>query len=145
MQQECNRCHVLKPVEEFNWRWKALGKRQRTCRDCQKEQKNDWYERNKETHKANTYAQKADKVEKARTFIWQYLSTHPCVDCGESDPVVLEFDHVRGNKRDTISRLVVNGYSLRTIKAEVKKCEVRCRNCHVRKTHREQGSWRDRY
>jgi hypothetical protein len=135
----------MKPVTEFNWRWKSLGKRQRTCRDCQKIQKNDWYEKNKETHKSNVYNRKADRKEAARQYVWEYLSTHPCVDCGENDPIILEFDHVSGIKKYTISDLVMMGYSLKTIKAEIRKCQVRCRNCHVRKTHKEQGSWRDQY
>jgi prophage maintenance system killer protein len=54
--------------------------------------------------------------------------------------MVLEFDHVRGNKRSTVMTLVKNGYSLDVIQAEVAKCVVRCANCHKRKTYR--GSWR---
>jgi hypothetical protein len=129
-------------VEEFNWRWKSLGIRQRTCRDCQKEQKNDWYQRNSEAHKANMYEQKLRKINEAREYVLDYFSSHPCVDCGERDPSVLEFDHVRGNKRMEVSRLIRNGHSLSVIQEEVSKCVVRCANCHRRKTNRDSGSWR---
>ena len=140
MKQECNRCHKVKPVEDFNWRWKNLGVRQRTCRECQKEQKNNWYEKNKETHKANMYQNKLGKIEESRAYITEYLSTHPCVDCGESDLLVLEFDHVRGNKKSTVMMLVRAGYSVDVIQREISKCVVRCANCHKRKTYK--GSWR---
>ena len=143
--KQCATCGEFKNESEYNWRNKLLGKRWGTCRDCQKRQKNDWYAKNKDTHKENVYARKLDKKEEARSFIYDYLSTHYCIDCGEADPVVLEFDHVRGNKRLTISKMVGDGYSVRLIKKEIGKCEVRCRNCHVRKTHREQGSFRDQW
>jgi len=87
--------------------------------------------------------ERRDKVvEESKQFVWNYLLAHPCVDCGESDPIVLEFDHVRGKKRKIISQLVNSGYGIDVIKKEIAKCEVRCSNCHKRKTAREQGWFR---
>ena len=60
-----------------------------------------------------------------------YLKEHPCVDCGETDPVVLEFDHLSDKLYD-VSKLQTN--SLSTLKKEIAKCAVRCANCHKRKT-----------
>jgi hypothetical protein len=31
---------------------------------------------------------------KLKMFITTYLKLHPCVDCGEDNHIVLEFDHV---------------------------------------------------
>jgi hypothetical protein len=60
------------------------------------------------------------------------------VDCGETDPVVLEFDHVRDKLKD-IGYMVTVGFSWSAIQLEIEKCEVRCANCHRRKTARVQG------
>jgi len=67
--------------------------------------------------------------------VWDYKSTHPCVDCGESDPIVLDFDHVRDQKVAAVGRLVGSGAKLQRIVDEIAKCEVRCANCHRRVTH----------
>jgi hypothetical protein len=72
-----------------------------------------------------------------RAFLVAYLVGHPCVDCGESDPVVLEFDHVRGTKVAAISSFVRNMASMNRILAEIAKCDVRCANCHRRRTAAE--------
>jgi len=48
---------------------------------------------------------------------------------------VLEFDHVRGKKRDSICGFIKRrNSSLDTLKAEIAKCEARCANCHRRRT-----------
>jgi hypothetical protein len=77
-----------------------------------------------------------------QAFLVDYLASHPCVDCGEADIVVLDFDHVRGVKLMGIADLIAGVYPLTTLKAEVAKCDVRCANCHRRKTLRDQASYR---
>ena len=59
------------------------------------------------------------------------LKAGPCVDCGGLfPPVAMDFDHVRGEKRATVTRLVRDRAGRATIDAEVAKCELVCANCH---------------
>lgn len=99
----------------------------------------EYYERTKEVRRQqkreNHKKRKAVAYEKVRAF----LISNPCVDCGETDPVVLQFDHVRGEKDRAISELIARGSSLEKIFAEIEKCDVRCANCHLRKTAIDQG------
>jgi hypothetical protein len=76
-----------------------------------------------------------------RDRVLEYLATHPCVDCGESDIVCLEFDHVRGTKRGDIAHML-GDHSWQVIAAELQKCDVRCANCHRRKTAEQRGWYR---
>lgn len=71
-----------------------------------------------------------------KDFVSTYLQTHPCVDCGETDPVVLEFDHVRGEKVCNVSH-AMNHCRLTDLFVEIEKCDVRCANCHKRKTAKQ--------
>jgi hypothetical protein len=67
-----------------------------------------------------------------RILVETYLLMHHCVDCGESDPVLLELDHVTGDKAGTVSDLITRG-STAMICRELRKCQVRCCNCHRRR------------
>lgn len=67
-------------------------------------------------------------------WLYRYLATAACVDCGEDDLVVLEFDHVTGEKQEAVTNLAWGGYGIETIKREISRCEVRCCNCHRLKT-----------
>lgn len=66
--------------------------------------------------------------------------THPCVDCGEKNPIVLEFDHKK-DKVDCVGEIARRNGSLKAVKDEIAKCEVRCANCHRIKTAQSNGSW----
>jgi hypothetical protein len=93
----------------------------------------EWYEANKETRRAsvNTRIKKLRKENQDR--IIEYLRSHPCVDCGETDIVVLEFDHVRGVKKEAVG-IMARSYTWAAVAEEISKCEVRCANDHARKT-----------
>jgi 5-methylcytosine-specific restriction endonuclease McrA len=85
------------------------------------------------------YMQKNGEKYNLRKLVSDYLSMHPCVDCGESDIDVLEFDHRNPEeKRFTIARYR-NSRSVTpsTMMNEITKCDVRCANCHRKKTVRE--------
>jgi hypothetical protein len=75
-------------------------------------------------------------------FIADYLREHPCVDCGEKDIVVLQFDHVRGKRKNDVTGM--STLSLKNILLEIAKCEVVCANCHTRRTAKRANTirWR---
>lgn len=103
------------------------------CAKCKSEYNRQHYEKNKATYVARASARKAQVVIALNARLSEYFVEHPCVDCGERDPVVLEFDHV-GEKNADISIMVCKGYSWRSILEEIAMCEVRCANCHRRVT-----------
>lgn len=136
----CRACGKEKLESDFNWRNKAKEKRSPTCRECMRQ-----YIRNHYYNNVDYYVKKALRRRKAYlrdTYqrILSYFLEHPCVDCGESDPVVLQFDHV-GNqtKLAAVSEMVNYQRPWRIIVEEIQKCEVRCANCHMRKTARQRG------
>jgi hypothetical protein len=130
--KRCARCKEYKEEEEFNWRWKMLGRRQSICRDCQRLQRREHYERHQKAEIARSYEITKRRREEADRFIYQYLSSHQCVDCGKYDFSVLTFDHVRGKKMD-IFQIASQGYSIEAIMKEIGRCEVVCSNCHMRR------------
>ena len=76
------------------------------------------------------------------------LKSRPCPDCGgHFPPVVMDFDHVKGNKRGIISRMTSAPMSGAKLLEEIAKCEVVCANCHRRRNsgrahvRRQRNQW----
>ena len=68
----------------------------------------------------------------------QLLQNRCCVDCGEKDIVVLEFDHLNpALKSFEISQAVRLGHSWSETLKEINKCEVVCANCHKKRTAKQ--------
>ena len=113
------------------------------CKKCHRQYVNKHYADNREV-----YIRRAlDRNDRIRAQLREYLSdclaTHPCVDCGECDMVVLQFDHVRGKKLYGVGEMIRRISSLASVKAEIEKCDVVCANCHIRRTARQFGWWTD--
>ena len=54
-----------------------------------------------------------------------------CADCGNSDTLVLQFDHVteRRNNGPTVAALLSGSW--KRLKKSLDKCELVCANCHT--------------
>lgn len=128
----CTACGVEKSLEEFQKRSSARDGHTNLCKLCKREYDNNHYKNNPERRSyIRKNREKAEEV--TNQYILQYLLSNPCLDCGETDPVVLEFDHIDPNSKEgDISKL--RRSSLKRVKKEIQKCEVRCANCHRRKT-----------
>lgn len=102
--------------------------RQNQCKSCKSNTDKEDYKRN--NRKDEAYARRAAQVAALRAYVMDYLAAHPCVDCGNGDWRVLEFDHVRGVKRLAVAEMIQRGYALATVVSEIAKCDIRCANCH---------------
>lgn len=143
MDKICIKCNKPKKVGDFSFKNKAKNKRSNTCRACHKIYVKQHYQENKDAYKNRAKVFTAETRITNKDKIIKYLVDHPCVDCGENDIIVLEFDHVRGEKIMPVSSMThQGGYSWPTIKKEIDKCEVRCANCHRRKTARKYQYYR---
>jgi hypothetical protein len=131
--RKCRRCGKTKPAAEFPFRSIERQTIRGTCLECQREISRNWYEANRSRQIASARRATDRRYQRLWAFVRSYLLAHPCIDCGETDPTVLEFDH-RRDKLGNVSDLVRNGRSLTVIEAEIRKCEVRCANCHRRRT-----------
>lgn len=132
----CTRCGETRDDNEH-------GKYAR-CRQCRSELSKEYYHANKERERAKRVQAKSERSEASKAALIEYLSTQRCVDCGESDLMVLEFDHL-GDKEAMVTDLVRHGYSWETIKAEIDKCDVVCCNCHRRRTYARVNSYRHQF
>jgi hypothetical protein len=143
MKKICNCCGLERDAEQdFNWKDKQRGVRQTRCKACQSLVSKQHYENNKQVYMERSHARDAIVIADNQRELATYLGCHPCVDCGNNDIRVLEFDHVRGTKSGNISMMAKESRSWATIEAEIAKCEVRCANCHRIKTSERGSFWR---
>ncbi|MDQ2905118.1 MAG: hypothetical protein M3Y81_16405 [Chloroflexota bacterium] len=141
MKKFCSSCGEERDAEkDFSWRDRDHGIRQPRCKYCQSEMSKLHYQNNRRIYNERTRIGKARAVAENRLHISSYLSTHPCVDCSQTDIRLLEFDHIDGQKSRGIANFLTWGFKWSTIEAEIAKCEVRCANCHRLKTM-ERGKW----
>ena len=134
----CKKCNL--PKEDFRKYEKSLDGLDSYCKDCRKIADKKTYNLNLIGNRKAGLALKNKVRERNRQFVRDYLIGKSCIDCGESDPIVLEFDHFE-NKKENIAILIQNS-SIERIQSEILKCHIRCANCHRRKTANELGYYK---
>jgi hypothetical protein len=70
-----------------------------------------------------------------------------CADCGyRAAAEAMDFDHVKGIKRLTLSTMAIRVVNMKAILEELEKCEVVCANCHrIRTKARRIGKWKSQF
>lgn len=108
------------------------------CRDCKRKYDNDYHAKRSEKSKTRKLElQRQRRIENSKK-LYALLSESRCENCGESDPVVLEFDHIlQDGKRKAIAEMM--SCSWKTILGEIQKCRILCSNCHRRHTAKQMG------
>lgn len=142
--KRCCTCRQAYPATEFNWKNKARGELSAQCKSCRRSSRKAWYNKHRSTHIDIVRRRKQLRKQELQELVWNHLSNNPCVDCGEKDPVVLEFDHTSGRKRFNISHAIHDGRAINSVQDEIRKCEVRCANCHRRITARRSNTSKHR-
>lgn len=142
MGKVCSYCRKEKDAEkDFSWEYKSRGIRAPRCKACQAELGKQHYQQNKAAYNGRSRIRKIRVRNENQAKLHAYLMAHPCIDCGQTDITLLEFDHIRGEKISTVSHLLSNGHNWPILEAEIAKCEIRCANCHRKKTFERAGNW----
>jgi hypothetical protein len=140
--RRCARCGEEKPLSEFAWRRREKGQRHNYCRPCHAEYRREHYLKNRRKYIGLAQERNRRRYAEGTELLLEYFADHPCLDCGEKDPLVLEFDHLRDKAFNIATKMTA--YSWETVLEEIAKCEVVCGNCHKRRTARRRRSNRAR-
>lgn len=138
----CTNCGTSKAPTDFHKKSSARDGLAPHCKTCCSSASKKYYEADKDKYKASARRNMPRLRQRNREFLWEYLASHPCVDCGCDEIVLLQFDHGDGlkeGKHCELANLASSGVSLRRLQEEIDKCEVRCGHCHTKKTYLQFG------
>ena len=89
----CIKCNYPKEDIEFVFRSKGKNTRRNVCRSCCKEYTKNHYKKNKSVYIKRARKFNDNQKEENRKKLLDFLKDKRCIDCGNNDIRVLEFDH----------------------------------------------------
>ena len=137
--KNCTKCKTDKPLTEFSPRGDNKAKLNAWCKICLNSHNKVRYSKNPERKalfKKHRAIQKANIEQK----LFDYLSSHPCVQCGESNILTLQFDHLHSKDFELSKNVMRRGWD--SISKEIEKCQILCANCHSIKSAAQSNSWK---
>ena len=114
------RCSVCNELGSFR-------EHRKVCRGCEA----------KQHYRRNNYKQRV---------LSRHKQMKGCKDCGITDWRVLDYDHRNPAQKEFTIGKRISSKGLRTLAREIRKCDVRCSNCHRIKSYEnnDRNSWRNR-
>lgn len=139
----CSKCEIEKPLDEFFWRNKTKNIKHSQCKECYAKGRSgkEHYIKYKDEYINRAVGRKIIKTSENRMKLLEYFKTHHCIVCGESNPIVLDFDHrEQSEKTLSISEMIYH-HNWEVIEKEISKCDVLCANHHRIRTSKQLGWW----
>lgn len=147
----CSRCGQSKNDSDFSWKNKSKNQKQSACKPCCRESQKRHYLKFPRKRSKTDVDKRLHRINKNTQLIIDYKKTNPCIECGENNPIFLDFDHIR-DKKYNVSNMLEMSHEL--IMEEISKCVIRCVFCHRLKTLKdinwigfelinEDGSWKE--
>lgn len=132
--KQCSKCLNFLDEEKFSKKKSSPDGLQNTCKECHAVYQAEWYEANKDRHKANTLAYKKANQPEFKAW-YDSLKSGPCTDCGHTyDPVCMDWDHLPQFEKSVEVSACRYSTSKRLVLEEIAKCELVCANCHRLRT-----------
>lgn len=132
----CKICNQNKDINLFYFKNRLKNIRQYFCKACYKEYRKTHYPKYYQINKDKISKQVKDETKRRVTRVMsdllQYLKDKSCKDCGISDRMVLEFDHLKDKKYSICA--LIRSKAWKDILPEINKCDVVCANCHRKRT-----------
>ena len=129
--KKCSKCELHKDTSQFNKDASKPDGLYSSCKACVNLARRKTYGRDSQRWK--------ERKRKNQDYVYDYLSDRCCEECGESDIIVLQFDHIEPeNKVATVSDLASGSFE--RLIDEIDKCRILCANCHTRHTA-QQFNW----
>lgn len=143
-EKACSVCNLTKPIDQFRRNNRTSDGHRSQCKQCQKN--NEKLKKRHDIPKRKLYLEKRrnQNIILCKNYIIEYLTSHPCIDCGFTNIICLDFDHIDPKTKDqSISTLIRRGTYLQRLIIEIEKCVVRCSNCHRLRTSKQFNFWKE--
>jgi len=135
----CYKCKKDVPLDQFSFSNKEKNERNSMCKICHRLYTKEHHRRNHSKYLMKTRNRNIRIRDENVKYVYEYLKKHPCIDCGETNPIKLEFDHRDGSDKVSNVSNLIRRNGLKSLQAEIAKCDVRCSNCHKIKTAEDQN------
>jgi hypothetical protein len=130
----CVRCKNERENSCFSPDKKTTDKLASWCKICFSEYRKERYSKNIELSRQNTNNRRAERIK----WLQDLKKSKPCLDCNNIyEPYCMDFDHVpeRGQKVQSVSRMVLSNSPKEKILEEIQKCDLVCVLCHNKRSY----------
>jgi hypothetical protein len=130
----CSKCKEEKSLSEYHNKRLNSGNMglQPWCKECyRKHHRDKWSTLDNSENRIKKGINQKIRRDRNRQFVWDYLKSRHCEQCSESNPILLEFDHIDPKEKlMTVSKVVGQTLSISRILSEIAKCRILCVKCH---------------